>query len=485
VKELFGYTSPKQLADLLGHRLAHHYGWKSVDIYFVDTSAQKFKLLAHDGTSEGFNPQAFEQDLDAGILGYVYRTGEDLNIADVSSDQGFKGADTKMRPYTLSVLCMPVRVDGQIRALLNIEDNLRSAFSRDEQVLLRNLLDELGSLLAAAETQSLIVQTFRATPSAVFVTDSNGKIMRTNPAASALLGHEPAELVNRSISHYFVDCEDPRKLLKSGSPEIETGLKTNTGRIVPVLAGVHELQGFDAWVISAKDISYRKRLEQLEMLGQMYRELAAQMKTPLTLISGWLRRLRKQKETSDPATADVITRTLAQVKKLDITFDRLAFYDQNSGFAPYNEILLDIPKLLDRIVAELPQSEFASVVRNGGRNTGAYVRGDAYRITFIIETILSYLFRFLPQDDQIKVDVASGVEAVEITISGWFPAPNHSGDEPDVTPEGIREALNDMALGEQVITRFMAELHGRYSKTQSEDGELRFILNFPKARVEV
>jgi PAS domain S-box-containing protein len=380
---------------------------------------------------------------------------------------------------------MPIRVDGQIKALLNVEDTLRNAFSRDEQQTLRSLLDEVGNLLGAAQTQSLIVQTFLATPSAVFVTDSAGTIIKVNPAAAGMLGYSEADLAGTKFYEHIMNAGDPLALLKPGSPETETVLRTKGGTTVPVLAGAHELAGFGAWVISAKDISYRKRLEQLEMLGQMYSELAAQMKTPLTLASGWLRRLRKQKESSDPDTADVLTQTLAQVKKLDITFERLALYDRNSGFAPYSEILLDLAQLVNRVLNQLPKSEYAKLVKSHIPDCGIYVRGDACQITFVIETILSNLFRFLPEDERLCLEMADNPQRVDVSISGWLPLVSGPAVSTDLSPEAIRSTLNDMALGEQVIARFMADHGGHYSKATADGGITRFELEFPRVCVEV
>jgi PAS domain S-box-containing protein len=235
----------------LSGRLATHYGWNSVEVYWVDPSAGKFKLLSQHPTSP--DKESLEHDLFTGLLERAYQTGQDISVEDVSSDPAWQGVRKKLRPSTVSALCLPIRVDGQIKALLNVEDTLRCAFSRDEQLTLRNLLDEVGNLLGAAQTQSLIVQTFLSTPSAVFVTDSAGTIVRINPAAAALLGYPERELVNTKVHVYFANIEDPLALLKPGSPETETALKTKAGRTVPVLAGAHELAGFGAWVISAKE----------------------------------------------------------------------------------------------------------------------------------------------------------------------------------------------------------------------------------------
>lgn len=139
---------------LLVNRLANHYKCRTIAVYKVEEASQAIVLQTQTpGCSELINPA--EQAIDQGILGYVYRKGEDVNIGNVEKDLRFKDLFSRISQSTRSELCMPIKVGGSVYALLNIEDSKENAFAPEEVTALRLVLSEVETALEGFRSRKL------------------------------------------------------------------------------------------------------------------------------------------------------------------------------------------------------------------------------------------------------------------------------------------------------------------------------------------
>jgi signal transduction histidine kinase len=167
-------------------------------------------------------------------------------------------------------------------------------------------------------------------------------------------------------------------------------LKRKDGTAAAVLLSASPLpQALGGAVFLARDLSLAKRLHELEYLGRVHRELAIQTKTPLSLAFSWLRTLRDK----DPEVVDKITKEL---QKVELTYDRLALYEQSEGVLPVNKILLDMSEVLRSVLDSLPEVERKKIDDKMDPDL-PWVRADYFQLTFCVRTIISYLIRFVPE----------------------------------------------------------------------------------------
>ena len=144
-----------------------------------------------------------------------------------------------------------------------------------------------------------------------------------------------------------------------------------------MLVGSRELEGFGAWVISARDLTHQRRIAELESLRHMYREIAAQTKTPLSLACSWIQRLQRKTQESGDDIATILQKTLVQLKKVNITYDRLALYSQGPDATVPKHILVNAGDLLKRTLDNLPQDllSISGLQDQGNGNTGDPIFG--------------------------------------------------------------------------------------------------------------
>ena len=489
IRDMFICRTTEEIGSVAASKLREQYGWESVEIYTVEEASRKVRLLSQSTTSAEYAmDESYSQSVEKGILGYVCRTDQDVVIDDVRNDPRFRDLYVPLRRATRSELCMPIRVNGRISGLLNVEDKRENAFSEEEQESLRSLLDEIGGLFGAVWNKAVIGSAFELTPSLVLIADTMHNIVEHNAATVAQLGYSSAELIGSPLSTFFENRDIASQLLQAPVASVETTMLRKDGTTLPVLVGSRELEGFGAWVISARDLTHQRRIAELESLRHMYREIAAQTKTPLSLACSWIQRLQRKTQESGDDIATILQKTLVQLKKVNITYDRLALYSQGPDATVPKHILVNAGDLLKRTLDNLPQDllSISGLQDHGNGNTGdLYIRGDAFEIEFAVESTISYVERFLPPGGKVRVNVASRDQRLLIDIEGPFPPEPACVPAPGTTPEMLCETVHEMALGSTVIETFMQQHSGSFRKETTAGGDIRFRLDFPLASVEV
>ncbi len=467
-KKLSSARDVRGIADVFVQEISKHYQWDIVSIYQVDEKRGEIRLLSQQERKLLLNKE-YTQRLDSGVLGYVYKNKKGVNIGDVRSDPKFKDIFLEVYPDTISELCLPIFTNYNVCWLLNVEDSRKNAFAEQEKEALEYSLSEVSRLLENSLRAQLLTEVLRSAQDAIISTDSTGKITKVNPAAEKLLGYTKEEMKGTSLSAYLKDREVATALLEFrqiSSDELK--LLDKEGREINVLLSSASLprEVGGGKVYMANDLSLRKRVERLETL---YREIAIQIKTPLSLAFSWLRRLRKG-ETGK--TAEVLNETLKQLHKVDLTFDRLLLYDHDRRLIPYNTVLLDISYLIESIKKGMPSSEAAYISIESEQNLPS-VLGDMHQISFCIETILSYLMRFVPEEGKINVKISRRDSRIVIVISGY--EPEFKQTKSYIDDSWIVRTSKEIALAKNVLKAFIEEDNkGRFCEPKRCGKEIEF-----------
>jgi PAS domain S-box-containing protein len=469
----------QKIADVLVNSIASHYGWQNVALFSARKTQRIFHLLSQH-TSEDFRiPSDFTQPIDKGILGYVYGSGKPVNVGNVQEE--YRNIYEPTVKKTRSELCIPIE-SGELFWLLNIEDPRKNAFSKDEEMGLVRLVDEVRVFLERSWLRIFLDRCLLSTSDAVWVTDDQGKISQTNPAARRLLKLSEEDLAGRDLADIFRDREIAKGLIEATKmPNVKIGLIDRDGNFVNVLLSKFRLQEhFGTNVYVAKDLSAQERLEELQYLGKMYFEIATQTQTPLTLIFGWLERLGRN--TKDETVREILDRSMRQLRRIELSYNRLSLYDKNrisEPAFPYNEVLCNINEIWKIVEEDFPQNELKRIERNpdGGDR---FILGDLFQLSFCFETILSYMIRFLPEDQKIQVQVSASENKIEVKFVGIFPGLKTESDG-DGFRGKIARTLFEMALGEEIITEFINKHRGNYSGAKWTGDRIEFSITLPPA----
>ena len=118
-----------------------------VTVFLLNEDRTELLLEAHSGNFSDFLPHGYRQKVGHGIVGWVAENDEEILCNDVSADPRYI-----VHEYhnTKSELALPIRVDGQLAGVLNVEDAKLHAFDETDGVVLETLCDQLGSALKNA-----------------------------------------------------------------------------------------------------------------------------------------------------------------------------------------------------------------------------------------------------------------------------------------------------------------------------------------------
>jgi len=473
----------EDVADVMVDRLAEHYDWKDVALFCVeeDEENQVIRLLSQKASSGAFRlPDNFEQSAEEGILGYAYRENRPVNVGNVHTDPEFKDIYKASLKSTVSELCLPIKV-GEVFWLLNIEDSRQNAFSEEETEALMQLLNEVSGFLEKSWLSSFLRASLLYASDAVIVTSINGNIKRLNPATLKLFGYSHDEMIDQSLIDFFQDSDIGRYMvLAEKIPSEEVVFRRKDGEPINVILSGSQLQDpFTDKVFFATDLSLRDRLRELEHMGKLFNEIAIQTKTPLSLVFSWLRRINK--EVTNTNLIDLIEKITRQLRKVELSFDRLALYDKKEGIIPYEEFLINISEVLDRVIDQFPKAEAKKVVIDKDKSI-PYLRGDIFQLSFCLKTILSYLFRFLPEEERILLRVSAAPEQLILDISGFFPGPSDVKSSDIAMESQISQTLTEMALGEEILQTFIGN-HKGYYKSSREGQKINFRIHLPSVTI--
>jgi PAS domain S-box-containing protein len=463
-------------ARLIVDGLVEHFPWDNISLFRVNRDRANIDLICQGSRSDErqIDENSFPQSIQDGILGYVYRTGEAVNVGDIKTHP-LGSLYREIITVTRSELCLPLKF-GDATWLLNIEDAKENAFSEDEQKTVEWILSGLASALDRLWHHSFMEEALKVMSDAVFVTNTDGRIRQANHAAEVLLKYSQSQLREHSLPQLIANKSPTPVSIRDLVGQKEFTLLASDGQSIPVmLTGSALEKEFAAYIFVAKNMFYHKRLEELEYLGEMYFEIATQVQTPLSLAYNWLSQLKNQDEISN--LDDIVDGSLRQLQKVELTYKRLAMYKAGERLSARQPLLIDISEIMSVIRDDMPEAEIAKI--DWPEENNVYLEGDLFQLVFCYETILSYLLRFVAQNDKVRIDLRSEEGRLQTAISARFPKVADQTTIFDKTK--VAKTLKDMALGEELIENFIKQNGGCYLSPAHLDDRLTFRFDLPQA----
>lgn len=469
----------EEIARTLTEQIAEQYHFDNVSIFQVDEEQGYLLLLKQHAESESARmPEGYRHRIEKGVTGHVYRTGEAINIPDVS-DPRYKEMYLPAYEAARSELCIPIPRGQRTRFLLNLEDARKNAFAKEEQQALEHIIDEVVVVLELITKTQIFSELLKHSKDAIIQTDLRGTIKETNPATEELLGYTGEEMTGMPLHDYFKDKQEGQRVQDAKYVlNDEFAFQHKNGAGVPLLvSGTTLPQYVGLKIYVCNDLSNRKRMETMEILRHMYNEIATQIKTPLSLAFTWLEKLQQMENRAEAAS--LLGKTIKQLKKVDLTYDRLLLYERHDTIAPADRIVFEIPYLADKIKHDMPDSEAAhlAIISQGEVPP---VRADLSQLWFCFESVIGYLVRFVPETNKVSVNISSRAGRVVTVISGYAPPVTGGAIADYAKVQWAIHAITEMALGEDIIKKFIEQNHqGQFSKRRAAGDVLEYTIELP------
>jgi len=120
------------------------FGYAAVAVFMIDPDRQDLVLRSSAGSKAHlFDQRQIRQSLSEGLVGYAARTGEVVNVPDVSQDPRYITHIAPALDRTRSELDVPMRRGAAVVGVLDIEHTELQAFSAEDAEIMQSLADML------------------------------------------------------------------------------------------------------------------------------------------------------------------------------------------------------------------------------------------------------------------------------------------------------------------------------------------------------
>jgi PAS domain S-box-containing protein len=467
------YDSVRNVSQKVVSRIAEHYGWDHVSIHQVDAARGVVRLIAQEPPEPGMAAARAELAIDGSIVGSVFVKREPVRIDNLAP-----GAP-RVHCATQSVLCVPIGASAHW--LLYIEDDKSDAFCPEDEASLSKVATSLDALLRCTLEYNYRAAIVKSANDAILLVDERHRIFEANEAAGQLLNLPREDIKGRAIAEFFQDQGHADILLEGeafenhGTHMLRHAAGSGAAEPVEVLLSVALLPDeTPGRVFVASDLTQYVRSDELDVARDLFREITGQVKTPMSLAISWLRRFSHQ---YTPDAADLPEKVLQQLRKAELTLDRMLLIERGGEAPPRFPTLLPVSEVVQQSLEDLPARE-RETVQLVSDAPQAWVRADAYELRYCVQTVLTYLLRLAVKATSIELRTWQSEGRVCLAIGG----------RADVTMQDAFEAqcrsgqvVAELSLGRHTLTEIAERNGGRYEEHRSGDHAL-FSFWFPSAR---
>ncbi len=465
-------------------RLAQFFSWDYVALFRVNRKESRYEIVTqHSLAPEYALPDGYLQPIECGMLGQTLRQRQLLSLDDVGD------ADDPRNDYTgpprplRSAMTVPIRLNGRIRWLLDVESSVSHAFkgpdADDLLEIIASLEEGLDQHLLRQTKQSLMAETEQAV---VFV-GREGSIIEMNRVAADMLGAEPGRCLEGETPVSITAFALPDDPAAQGLLSSEAGVRRERielrgagGQPRSVLATRTDLDpSLDMSIWFFTDIADMKWARDMRFLRETVAEIAEQTRSPLALAcslatqTALLHEDAARGEQSEAILAkaqNLGQRIVAEIGKVDITFERLASANEARRQAPPEHARVALHELLTRVITAFPQRDQGRIapLAQAGAAGGPMVHADAEALSAAFRSILAYLLRCRSDDARVEVDISDDPDGCSVRLGlsaeqAWDTDQRTHAVPDDALLNAERAAHDGAGLGIAQIVRTM-QAHG-------------------------
>jgi PAS domain S-box-containing protein len=263
---------------------------------------------------------------------------------------------------------------------------------------------------------------------ALFLVDTEGKIIVSNKAASRLLGFETRELVGRQLNAVTQDPGIMEVLLGRSFPiSLETDLTTKQSQLIPVSISrsvVFTKRGsLIGYVLICRDITERKRMEgrlaeaqRLAAIGETAAMIGHDLRNPLQAMSSTVylaKGLVASEKVKDKKEAAELLSTLDDtVRYMDKVVSDLQDYAQPVQVEPVEVNLLDLIRTTVSSM-RIPESVQVTVDIDDG---SADLRLDPTLFRRVLTNLILNAVQAMPNGGKLTIDGSNGDGSITLAV---------------------------------------------------------------------
>jgi signal transduction histidine kinase/GAF domain-containing protein len=421
-----------ELLSLLLRRALESTGAESGAVALVDHEAGDLVLQVYEGYPEsqagpgGLARQRLSWE--AGLAGRAARLGRALLVRDVTLHPDLPPAGAGAR----AELAAPIIVEGRAEAVIILDSPRSNAFGEEELAFIRALCDRAAHPLGRAvhyqealESANYLGQVFTSLPTGLALLDANGKVLRANPAWSALWGLNGQ--TGRAPFHVSLDLVEillPRLQEPLRLTEFCTGGQRSPGetqRLTVRLANpTQELQVLSVptrdsqrqitgrlWAVT--DVTREGEAERLKT--EFVSIVSHELRTPLTSILGYTELLLNREFSPDERTQFINTVYVEAGRLSQLVEDLLNFSRLEAGKVKLSPWITSLFTIVHELTTQLNTQlkRHRLLLAMAPQLPPVYIDRD--KVKQVIFNLLTNAIKYSPNGGEIRLEIREAAEA--------------------------------------------------------------------------
>ena len=354
-----------------------------------------------------------------------------------------------------------------------------------QTVELRKQEDRLQQVEAALERISVQLQTLiTKNADGIVVVDRQGIVRFINPAALKLFGCKQEELLGELFGFPVVGSDNTEVDIYPYNRE-STAANGRLEKIAQMRVVEIEWQGETAYLVSLRDITERRRveeernklLEQAQVANRIKDEFLAvlshELRTPLNPILGWVKLLRSRKLDANKTNQALETIERNASLQVQLINDLLSVSKILRGKLTLHPIAVDLQSTIAAAMESVSlaaQAKSIKITTVFDRNVGL-VLGDPKRLQQVMWNLLSNAVKFTPFRGEVTVrlETVNSYAQIQVIDTG-------KGIKPDFLPyifdyfrqqdSSYSRKFGGLGLGLSLV-HHLVELHGGTVQAES------------------
>jgi signal transduction histidine kinase/putative methionine-R-sulfoxide reductase with GAF domain len=450
---------------------------------------------------EGYGRDPFVTDMygeprrrwswDIGVAGKVARSGRTVLLRDVTQEPDYQPGSLDVR----AELAVPIILDGKTLAVMVLDSPRSAAFGDGEVAFAQALCACAPQPLRRAlryqellESSTQLSQVFTSMPTGLALLDSQGRVLRHNPAWLNVWGIGPVDLDN--LFHMPWDLVplllarliDPMGLTEfcANGQSNPSGIQTMTIRLrdphqeldvlsAPTRDSLGQLTG-RLWVVS--DVTREREADRLK--NEFISVVSHELRTPLTSILGYTE-LLLAREFAPADQREFVKTVYDEANHLSqIVEDLLGITRLEAGNVKLNQWVASMRQLIGEMTAQLSHhlsSRHRMVIHLPNQLPPVYVDRD--KVKQILFNLLINAAKYSPRGGEIALSIEEAAELPPDHPPGRFLRISVRDQGIGIAPEDLpriwerfyrvdnsnTRRIGGTGLGLS-ITRALVELHG-------------------------
>lgn len=435
--------------------------------------------------------QKIPQTTEKGLIGYCIREGEPTISGDAERDprahhiEGTEYMDE-------SVIAMPLRFQEEVLGAVFVGKKGLNQFKEEDVALLQTIAGSLAVALHNREVMESLKEEeerfrnlFTSIPDGVVIYEAQGTILEVNEALARRLGYTREELIGRNVED--LDHPESKPLSKPFLEEVkEKGTArrellniTKTGETIPVeiFASKIQYRGKTAFIGVSRDISERKKLEQVK--SDLLYAISHEMKTPIQSLMAAVDIYSVLPPARLAARSlellEIINRNILRLKQLVDNFLESQKVEQESmNLSPLPTDIVQLIKETQGFFGPYAALKGVKFENHVPENL-SWVKADQERLREVFTNIYSNALRFSPKEGKVTTIVQEREKFLEVKITDQGPGIPEV-ELPHLFEKFFRpqspklRAMAGTGLG-LYITRRIVEAHGGEIGVESAEGQ--------------